>query len=72
MCSQPISATEDAPGQITITYDTNIKIGGAVGFAVSLHPTLHYILPILKKNYRSNNLTELGSQSPSPPPPPTP
>jgi hypothetical protein len=36
MCSQPISATEDAPGQITITYDTNIKIGGAVGFAVSL------------------------------------
>jgi hypothetical protein len=36
LCPQPISATEDAPGQITITYDTNIKIGGPVGFAVRL------------------------------------
>jgi hypothetical protein len=40
LCPQPISATEDAPGLITITYDTNIKIGGPVGFAVRMKKIL--------------------------------
>jgi hypothetical protein len=31
---QPIDIVEDAPGQITITYDTNIRIAGLIGFAV--------------------------------------
>lgn len=26
--------SEDTPGQITITYDSNIRIAGSIGFAV--------------------------------------
>jgi hypothetical protein len=33
--SQPVAIAEDSPGQIKITYDTNIRIGGPNGFAVN-------------------------------------
>jgi hypothetical protein len=40
---QPISATENAPGLITITYDTNIKIGGHRGFTVRIEKILIFV-----------------------------